>query len=83
MALEKTIEEDKIEIAGKFKAVQVRTATTVKEDGVAIGQSFHRHVLHPDSDISSQSSEVQAICNVVWTQSVKDAWAAHLALSTF
>lgn len=81
MALEKIVEEDKIEIVGKFKAVQVRTATTIKEDGVAVGQSFHRHVLHPDSDISSQSSEVQAICNAVWTQPVKDAWSAHLSSS--
>ena len=79
MALVKTVTEDKIEIVGEYKAVQVRTATTVKEDGVQIGQSFHRHVLHPDSNISAQSSEVKAICNAVWTQSVKDAWTAHLA----
>tara|TARA_Y100001951_G_C11259347_1_gene251502 strand:+ start:892 stop:1137 length:246 start_codon:yes stop_codon:yes gene_type:complete len=79
MALEKIVSEDKIEVVGEYKAVQVRTATTVKEDGVEIGRSFHRHVLHPDFDISSESSEVQAICNVVWTQQVKDAWATHLA----
>ena len=79
MALEKIVSEDKIEVVGEYKAVQVRTATTVKEDGVEIGHSFHRHVLHPDFDISSESSEVQGICNVVWTQQVKDAWATHLA----
>ena len=79
MALEKVVTEDKIEVVGEYKAVQVRTATIVKEDGVQIGQSFHRHVLHPDSDISSESSEVQAICNAVWTQEIKDAWTTHLA----
>ena len=79
MALVKTVTEDKIEVVGEYKAVQVRTATMVKEDGVQIGQSFHRHVLHPDSDISSESSEVQAICNAVWTQEIKDAWTTHLA----
>ena len=79
MALVKTVTEDKIEVVGEYKAVQVRTATIVKEDGVQIGQSFHRHVLHPDSDISSESSEDQAICNAVWTQEIKDAWTAHLA----
>ena len=79
MALVKTVTEDKIEVVGEYKAVQVRTATIVKEDGVQIGQSFHRHVLHPDSDISSESSEVQAICNAVWTQEIKDALTTHLA----
>ena len=79
MALVKTVTEDKIEVDGEYKAVKVRTATIVKEDGVQIGQSFHRHVLHSDSDISAQSSEVKAICNAVWTQEIKDAWTTHLA----
>ena len=78
MGLDKQIVEDKIEIVGTFKAVQVRTATIISEDGKEISRSFHRHVMHPDEDISNQSVEVQAICNAVWTQSVKDAWDADL-----
>ena len=78
MGLDKKIVEDKIEIVGTFKAVQVRTATIISEDGKEISRSFHRHVMHPDEDISNQSVEVQAICNAVWTQSVKDAWDADL-----
>ena len=83
MALTEHIEEDKIEIVGPYKAVQVRTATVIKKDGAEINRSFHRHVLHPstkasgswaDTDISSESTEVKAICNAVWTDSVKTAY---------
>jgi len=79
MALTKETTEDKIEVVGDYRAVQVRTATVVKEDGVELSRSFHRHVLHPDSDISGESSEVQGICNSVWTDDVKSAWAENQA----
>ena len=88
MALTKTTEEDKIEIVGQYKAVQIRTATVIKEDGVELSRSFHRRVLHPgaldasdnlvDTNISGESAEVQAICNGVWNTNVKNAWKAHL-----
>jgi len=76
MALTERTVEDKIEIVGDFKTVQVRTATVIERDGVEISRSFHRHALAPDADISGESAEVQAICNAVWTQEVKDAYAA-------
>ena len=79
MALEKTTVEDKIEIVGDFKHIQVRTATVISEDGVEISRSFHRHTVAPDADITSESAEVQAICAAVHTQAVKDAYAAHIA----
>ena len=80
MALTKTQKVNKIEIVGDYKHVQVRTATIVKEDGVEISRSFHRHVVAPDAtDISGETQEVQDICNAVHTQAVKDAYAAHLA----
>ena len=79
MALTERTVEDKIEIVGDYKMVQVRTATVIERDGVEISRSFHRHALAPDADISGESSEVQAICNAVWTQEVKDAYAAHVA----
>ena len=78
MALTERTAEDKIEIVGDFKHVQVRTATIIERDGEEISRSFHRHVVSPDADISGESAEVQAICNAVWTQEVKDAYAAHL-----
>ena len=77
MALSESIEYDKIEIVGEYKAVQVRKATVIKKDGVELTRSFERYVLQPDSDISAQPAEVQAICNVVWTNEIKDAWKAY------
>ena len=74
MAITKTTEISKIEVVGEHKAVQVRTDTIIKEDGTEISRSFHRHVLHPDSDISGEHAEVQAICNTAWTDDVKAAW---------
>ena len=74
--------QDKIEVINGTN-VQVRTATVIKRDGVEISRSVHRHVLHPstkeggswaDTDISGESAEVQAICNAVWSDSVKTAY---------
>ena len=87
MAITKTTEEDKIEVVGTGKDIQVRTATVIKEDGVELTRSFHRHVVscvgtvknaddswtHTDTDISGESTEVQAIANAVWTDAVKAA----------
>lgn len=83
MALTEEILEDKIEVVGDYKAVQVRTATVIKRDGEEISRSFHRHVLQcstktgdtwGDTDISSESAEVQGICNAVWSDAVKTAY---------
>ncbi len=79
MALEKVISEDKIEIVGEFKAVQVRTCTKVLEDGVELSSGYHRHVVVAGQDYSNESAEVQAVCNAVHTQAVKDAYAAFIS----
>ena len=79
MAIEKTIEQDKVEVVGQYKAIQIREASVIKEDGTELTRSFHRYVLHPDSDISGETAEIQAICNVVWTDDVKTAWTAFQA----
>ena len=88
MALTESIEYDKIEVVGTYKAVQVRKATVIKKDGVELTRSFERYVLHPgtldasdnlvDTDLSSEPAEVSAICNAVWTTDVKAAWKAKL-----
>ena len=70
----KEITEDKIEIVGDFKNIQVRTATVIKENGVELSRSFHRHSLTCLDDISNESNEVQAICNAVWTDELKAAY---------
>ena len=68
MALTKTVVDDKIEIVGDTKEVQIRTATIIKEDDVELTRSFHRHVLTPGTDLSDQSEEVQGIAAVVWNE---------------
>ena len=78
MLTEETV-QDKIEIVGDYKHVQVRTATVIKRDGTEISRGYSRHVVAPDADISGESTEVQAICAVVHTDAVKTAYAAHLA----
>ena len=74
MALTKEVKHDKIEVVGDYKAVQCRLATVISEDGKEISRAFHRHVLHPDDDITGQTPEIQAICNAAWTDEVKAAW---------
>ena len=78
MALTEETVQDKIEIVGDYKMIQVRTATVIKRDGVEISRSFHRHVLAPDSDTSGESDDVKAIAAQVHTDAVKTAYAAHL-----
>ena len=78
MAITKTTEISKIEVVGEYKAVQVASDTVIKEDGTEISRSRHRHVLHPDMDISGEDAEVQAVANAVWTDSVKAAWKDKL-----
>ena len=86
MAITKETIEDKIEIVGEHKNIQVRTTTVIKEDGVEISRSFHRHTLecvsstkdgdtwtHTDTDISGESTDVQGIATAVWTTTVKNA----------
>jgi len=86
MAITKETVEDKIEIVGDYKAIQIRTATVIKEDGVELSRSFHRKVLdcvsssydgsswtHTDTDVSKESTEVQGIATAVWTTTVKNA----------
>ena len=79
MALTEETVQDKIEVVGEFKDVQVRTAVIIKRDGTEISRSLSRHVVGCNDDITGESAEVQAICAAVHTQAVKDAYAAHLA----
>ena len=88
MALAESIEYDKIEVVGQYKAVQVRKATVIKKDGKELTRSFERYVLHPgtldasdnlvETDLSGQPAEVSAIATAAWTTAVKDAYKANL-----
>ena len=88
MALAESIEYDKIEVVGQYKAVQVRKATVIKKDGKELTRSFFRYVLHPgtldasdnlvDTDLSGEPAEVSAICTAAWTTTIKNAYKAKL-----
>lgn len=82
MALTESTLDDKIEVVGEYKHVQVRTARVIYDSGTEISRSFSRHVVAPDADITGESAEVQAICAAVHTDEVKAAYAAHLASQT-
>ena len=81
MSLTKENKIEKIEIVGVYKAIQVKTATIVKEDGETISVSYDRKVLHPDSDMTNEDQEVKDISNVVWTDEIKTAWSDYQASS--
>ena len=88
MAITKETQIGKIEVIGKYKSVQVRTDIVVMEDDEELSRKYHRHGLNCgtlndsdeliDTDISGENSEVQAVCNAVWTDSIKNLWKAKL-----
>ena len=73
MAITKETMIERIEIVSGWN-VQVATDTIIKEDGAEISRSRHRHILNPDSNISKEASEVQAVANAVWTDDIKDKY---------
>ena len=75
MALEKIEIVDRIEVV-ENGSVQVRTKTAIKEDGVEISGSFHRHVVAPGDDYSGEDARVQAICAATHTADVVAAYKA-------
>ena len=81
MALTKEIIEDKIEVVGEFKHIQVRTATVIKEDDVEISRSYHRHVVAPNSDSTNESADVKAMVAQFHTDAIKTAYNKHLEKS--
>ena len=79
MAITKEEVQDKFEIVGSFKIIQVRTATVIKEDGKEISRSYHRHVVSPDTDSSNESADVKAMVAQFHTDAIKKAYADHIA----
>ena len=81
MAITKEVIQDKIEVVGDYKHIQVRTATVIKEDGVELSRSFHRHVVSPNSDSTNESADVKAMVKQFHTDAVKKAYKAHIESS--
>ena len=84
MALEKSELNDKLEIidTGSWKALQVRTATVIKDDGTEISRTFHRRVINPGDDWSSEDAEIKTICDAIMTAERINAFKAAQESST-
>ena len=78
MALSESTVEDKIEVVdcGGWKVIQVRTATVISRDDTEISRSFHRHVISPTDDVSSESADVKALAAQFFTDEAKAAYTA-------
>jgi|TARA_R100000149_G_C5873675_1_gene137418 hypothetical protein len=74
MALTK-VEKDDYEVRGEYKHINVRTKTSIMEDGEELSYKYHRRVLQPDADISAESDELKALAGALWTDDIKKAWA--------
>lgn len=77
MAIEKITSADLIEVL-ENGCVQVRTKTTIMEDGQQISGSFHRHIVIPGQDYASEDPRVQAICSATHTPEIIAAYQASL-----
>ena len=73
MALSK-VSKDDYEVRTDYKHINVRTKTSIMEDGKELSFSYHRKVLTPDMDISSESDEIKALAGAIWTDAVKKAY---------
>lgn len=76
--LEKVTAVDRIEVV-ENGCVQVRTKTTIMEDGKQISGNFHRHVIAPGDDYSAEDARVQSICAATHTADVIAAYKAAIA----
>ena len=78
MALEKVVSYD-YEVRSEFKQIQERAKTSIMEDGKELSYSYHRRVLSPDADVSSESEEIKGMASALWSDEVKAAWTAKQA----
>ena len=85
--LEKREEVDHLAVVGPYKAIEIRPATIVMDDGAELARTRARRVLHPrtrngqtwtDTDVTGEPADVQAICAAVWTAAIGDAFVAAM-----
>ena len=71
--LNKTIVHGSIEILQELQ-IQVREDTVIDEDGVELSRTFHRYVVVPGDDVSTKSSPIPELANLLWTTEVITNW---------
>tara|TARA_B100001123_G_C14834087_1_gene837365 strand:+ start:345 stop:620 length:276 start_codon:yes stop_codon:yes gene_type:complete len=78
MNIVKEIKNDRIEIVGKYRQLQIREKILILENGEEISSSYHRYMLSPGDDLSNQTDEIKKICESVWTDEIKKAFQLEL-----
>ena len=88
MAITKETEVVKIEVVNQWD-IQIKTDTVVKEDGVEISRTSHRHFIQPcksvkdysndkwthtATDLCGEDAQVKSIAEGAWTNSVKSEY---------
>ena len=53
--------EDKVEVSGKWKIIHVRQVTIATEDDVETDRTYHRRVIVPGDDVSTESNEIRTL----------------------
>ena len=78
MALTKETKDD-YEVRGEYKFIQVRTKTSIMEDGEELSFKYSRRILTPNMDVSGESAEIRALAGALWTDEIKSAYADSIA----
>ena len=78
MSLEKQRIQDKIEIVGEFKHIQVRYSDQIIENGNVISSSYYRDTVSCGDDAKAIEYNVKAIADIYWTDEIKEAYQASL-----
>jgi len=74
MSLIKKRIQDKIEIVGQFKTIQVRYADQIIEDGKVISQTYYRDSINCGEEAKATKHDVKGIADLYWTADLKKAY---------
>ena len=88
MAISKASAVDKIIIRAPYNNIELRTATVIEEDGVALAMTYSHETVYSgklnssdeliDTDMSGYSTEIQGVASAVWTEDVKTKYKEYL-----
>ena len=80
MSLSKQRIQDKIEIVGEYKTIQIRYSDQIIEDGQVISSSYHRESIAPDDEAKAIEHNVKALADIYWTDEIKEAYTKSLEI---
>ena len=80
MSLSKKRIQDKIEIVGEFKTIQIRYADQIIEDGQVLSQTYHRESIESDNEVKAIEHNVKALADIYWTDEIKEAYTKSLEI---